>query len=102
MAIPRFSLSDDRFQAADSVKFLILSTRTFEISPDRPAAFAADFAVTSIGGDPADFRRAIAPVGLGIFTMLPIRDGRSRSLHGQGASARYRRFRTRGVDAQAR
>ena len=37
-------------------------------------------------------------IGLGIFTMLPIRNGRSRSLHGQGISARYRRVRTRGVD----
>jgi hypothetical protein len=31
--------------------------------------------------------------------MLPIRDGRSRSLGGQGMSARWRRFRARGVDA---
>jgi Family of unknown function (DUF6081) len=189
VAIPRFSLSDDRFQAADSVKFLALSARTFELPPDRPAAFAADVAVTSVGGRPDDFRRGIAAfqiadlvvtkrvfsvcgtstrvlamhehlalggggagapfihviespyedfdddftrfracevildrtsstvvwrvdgrtvyeavephipervrIGLGLFTMLPIRNGRSRSLHGQGISARYRRIRTR-------
>jgi hypothetical protein len=193
VAIPRFSLSDDRFQAADSVKFLALSTRTFELAPDKPAAFAADLAVTSIGGSPEDFRRGIAAfqiadlgttkrvysvcgtstrvlamhehlalgagggagtpfihviespyedfdddftrlracevtldrttstvvwrvdgrtvyetvephipervrIGLGIFTMQPIRNGRSRALHGQGISARYRRIRTRGVE----
>jgi hypothetical protein len=38
-------------------------------------------------------------IGFGIWTMLPIRDGRSRSLGGQGMSARWRRFRARGVDA---
>src|SRR5918994_4558824 len=38
-------------------------------------------------------------LGFGIWTMLPIRDGRSRSLDGQGLSARWRRFRVRGVDA---
>jgi hypothetical protein len=31
--------------------------------------------------------------------MLPIRDGRSRSLEGQGIDARWRRFRVRGGDA---
>jgi hypothetical protein len=40
-----------------------------------------------------------ARIGFGIWTMLPIRDGRSRSLGGQGMSARWRRFRMRGVDA---
>jgi hypothetical protein len=40
-----------------------------------------------------------ARIGFGIFTMLPIRDGRSRSLDGQGLHARWRRFRVRGVDA---
>jgi hypothetical protein len=40
-----------------------------------------------------------AHIGLGIWTMLPIRDGRSRSLEGQGMNARWRRFRVRGVDA---
>ncbi len=38
-------------------------------------------------------------IGFGIWTMLPIRDGRSRSLEGQGLNARWRRFRVRGVDA---
>jgi hypothetical protein len=35
-------------------------------------------------------------IGFGIWTMLPIRDGRSRSLDGQGMDARWRRFRVRG------
>ena len=38
-------------------------------------------------------------LGFGIWTMLPIRDGRSRSLEGQGISARWRGFRLRGVGA---
>ena len=38
-------------------------------------------------------------IGFGIWTMLPIRDGRSRSLDGQGMTARWRRFRACGVDA---
>jgi hypothetical protein len=38
-------------------------------------------------------------IGFGIWTMLPIRDGRSHSLEGQGMDARWRRFRVRGVDA---
>jgi hypothetical protein len=38
-------------------------------------------------------------IGFGIWTMLPDRDGRSRSLEGQGLDARWRRFRMRGVDA---
>ena len=37
-------------------------------------------------------------IGFGIWTMLPIRNGRSRSLDGQGMYARWRRFRVRGVD----
>jgi hypothetical protein len=40
-----------------------------------------------------------ARIGFGIWTMLPIRNGRSRSLDGQGVNARWRRFRVRGVDA---
>lgn len=189
--IPRFSLSDDRFQAADSVKYLMLSTRRFELPPDRPATFAVDLAVETIGGDPADYRHGIAafqladleaskrvfsvcgtstrvlalhehlPLGgggpgepfahmvespyedfdddftrlrtceltldrrtstatwhvdghrvyatqgalipdngriaVGIYTQLPIRGGLSRSLHGQGINATWRRPRTRGV-----
>jgi hypothetical protein len=60
--IPRFSLADDKFQAADSVKYLIVSTRQFELPPDRPVTFAADLAVENIGGDPGDYRRGIAAV----------------------------------------
>jgi hypothetical protein len=37
-------------------------------------------------------------IGFGIWTMLPIRDGRSRSLDGQGMHARWRQFRVHGVD----
>jgi Family of unknown function (DUF6081) len=193
VTIPRFSLSDDRFQAADSPKYLVFSTREFEVPADRPATFAADLAVENIGGEPADYRRGMAAfhvfdlggskpvfaavgtstrvfamhehldlggggggepfyhvvespyedfgddftrlrtcevtldrssstatwrvdgrrvyeaagtliperarIGFGIWTMLPIRDGRSRSLDGQGVNARWRRFRVRGVDA---
>lgn len=39
-----------------------------------------------------------ARIGLGLYTMVPIRDGRSRSLAGQGRSARCQRFRVRGID----
>jgi Family of unknown function (DUF6081) len=190
VGIPRFSLSHDRFQAADSPKYLIFSTRQFELPPDRPATFAVDLAVTNIGGEPGDYRRGMAAfqvgdlvsgrvfsvigtatrvfaldellefggagepfihvvespyedfdddltrlracevtldrgrstaawrvdgstlyqvhgtlvpervlIGFGIWTMLPIRDGHSRSLEGQGMHARWRRFRVRGVDA---
>ncbi len=191
VTIPRFSLSHDRVQSADSAKYLIFSTRQFELPPDRPATFAVDLAVSNIGGEPGDFRRGMAAfhvfdldvstrvfsvcgtstrvlalheqlgawgagepfyhvvespyhdfdddftrlraceitldrasstaawrvdgrtvyethgtfipdrvgIGFGIWTMLPIRDGRSRSLDGQGMNARWRRFRVRGVDA---
>jgi hypothetical protein len=193
VTIPRFSLSHDRFQVADSPKYLIFSTRQFELPPDRPATFAVDLAVENIGGDPGDYRRGMAAfhafdlevskrvfavvgtstrvfalheqlgvggggagepfyhvvespyedfdddftrlrvgevtldrgrsavawrvdghtvyrahgtlvpervrIGFGIWTMLPVRDGRSRSLDGQGMQARWRRFRVRGVDA---
>jgi Family of unknown function (DUF6081) len=191
VTIPRFSLSSDTFQPADSAKYLVYSTGQFELPPDRPATFAVDLAVENIGGEPGDYRRAMAAfhvfdfdvsmrvfavigtatrvlaldeqlgpwganepfiyvaespyedfdddftrlrtceitldrssstaawrvdgrtvyeahgtlipervrVGLGIWTMLPIRDGRSRSLDGQGMNARWRRFRVRGVDA---
>jgi hypothetical protein len=37
-----------------------------------------------------------AVIGVGIWTMLPERD--RRSVDGQGLSARWRRFRVRGVD----
>jgi hypothetical protein len=38
-------------------------------------------------------------LGFGIWTMLPIRNGRSSSLDGQGLNARWRGFRVRGVEA---
>ena len=60
MTIPRFSLSHDTFQAADSPKYLTFSTRQFELPPDRPATFAVDLAVENIGGDPEDYRRGMA------------------------------------------
>jgi Family of unknown function (DUF6081) len=60
VTIPRFSLSHDTFQTADSAKYLIFSTRQFELPPDRAATFAADLAVKNIGGEPADFRRGMA------------------------------------------
>jgi len=184
VTIPRFTL-------AHSAKYLIFSTRQFELPPDRPATFAVDMAVENIGGEPADYRRGMAAfavfdlpvskrvfsavgtstrvfamheqvglgagaagepffhvvespyedfdddftrlraceialdrsnssaewrvdgrkvyeahtfiperaqIGFGIWTMLPDRDGRSRSLDGQGLDARWRRFRVRGVD----
>jgi Family of unknown function (DUF6081) len=192
VTIPRFSLSHDTFQAADSPKYLTYSTRQWELPPDRPATFAVDLAVENIGGEPGDYRRAMAAfhvfdfdvskrvfavigtstrvfalhellglggggasepfyhvvespyedfdddftrlraceitldrststaawrvdghtvyeahtfiperaqIGFAIWTMLPIRDGRSRSLDGQGMAARWRRFRVCGVDA---
>ena len=61
MTIPRFSLSHHTFQAADSPKYLILSTRQFELPPDQPATFAVDLAVENIGGEPADYRREWRP-----------------------------------------
>jgi Family of unknown function (DUF6081) len=183
VTIPRFSL-------AHSAKYVVLSTRQFELPADRPAAFAVDLAVENIGGDPADYRRGMAAfhvfdpavskrvfavvgtstrvfamheqvapagggsdelfyhvvespyedfdddftrlraseitldrgnstavwrvdghkvyeahtlipervaIGLGIWTMLPARDG--RAAEGQGVDARWRRFRMRGVGA---
>jgi hypothetical protein len=190
VTIPRFSLAHDRFQSVDSAKYLISSTRQFELPPDRPASFAADLAVTNLGGEPEDYRRAMAAfqvfdlevstrvfsvcgtatrvlaldeqlgpweavepfiymvespyedfdddftrlrtcelvldrsrsaaawrvdghtiyrtrgtsipervrIGFGIWTMLPIRGGRSRSLQGQGMTARWCRFRVQSVD----
>jgi Family of unknown function (DUF6081) len=192
VTIPGFSLSNDQFQAADSVKYLTLSTRQFELPADRPVAFAADLAVENVGGDPADYRRGIAAfqvadletskrvfsvtgtstrvfamhehlplagggpgephvhviespyedfdddfstfraceitldpsssmatwrvdghklyeagdtliperarISFGIYTQLPIRDGRSQSNNGQGMEGRWRGFRVSGVD----
>jgi hypothetical protein len=60
VTISRFSLSDDRFQSADSPKYLVFSTREFELPPDRPVTFAVDLAVENIGGEPGDFRRGMA------------------------------------------
>jgi hypothetical protein len=60
VTIPRFSLSHDTFQSADSPKYLVFSTRQFELWPDRPATFAVDLAVENIGGDPGDYRRGMA------------------------------------------
>jgi Family of unknown function (DUF6081) len=192
VTIPHFSLSDDEFQSVDSVKYNILSTRQFDLPPDRPVTFGADLAVKNIGGEPSDFRRGIAAfqvadleastrvfsvtgtstrvfamhenlrlggggegerfvhviespyedfdddfthfraceitldrststaawdvdghklyeahgtsiperarISFGIYTQLPIRDGRSQSLRGQGMDVRWRGFRVRGVD----
>ena len=52
VTIPRFTLSHDTFQSVDSVKYLTLSTRQFELPPDQPATFAADFAVETSAGNP--------------------------------------------------
>jgi hypothetical protein len=195
VTIPRFSLSDDRFQSADSPKYLVFSTSLLELPPDRPATFTVDLAVENIGGDPGDYRLGMAAfhvfdmeetkrvfavcgtstrvlalhellglggagaaepfyhviespyedfdddfarfraceivldrsrstaawrvdgqtiyeahgtvipdharIGFGIWTMLPIRDGRSQSLQGQGLNARWRRFRVTEGLAQA-
>jgi hypothetical protein len=186
VAIPRFSLAHDEFQSADSPKYLVFSTRDWEVPADRPVTFAVEMAVENVGGDPADYRRAMAAfhvfdlqtqrvfaacgtstralalheqlglggggadepfyrviespyedidddftrlrecevtlhrgastatwrvdgheiyeatgtlipervqIGIGIWTMLPIRGGRSQSNDGQGLTARWRRFR---------
>jgi Family of unknown function (DUF6081) len=53
VTIPRFSL-------AHSAKYLVVSTRQFELPADRPATFTVDMAVQNIGGQPADFRRGMA------------------------------------------
>jgi hypothetical protein len=190
VTIPRFSLSHNTVQVADSIKYLFVSTRHFELPPDRSVTFAVDLAVNNIGGEPCDFRQGMAAlhvgdpvsarayavcgtstrvlamheqlsrdedtepfihvtespyddfnddftrfrtceitldrhrstatwcvdgttvyevrstalperalIGFGIWTMLPIRDGRSRSVAGQGLDARWRRFRISGLDA---
>src|SRR5215203_4081387 len=59
VTIPRFSLSHDTLQSVDSLKYVTLSTRQFELPPDRPAMFAVDLAVENVGGEPRDFRRGI-------------------------------------------
>jgi Family of unknown function (DUF6081) len=60
VTIPRFSLAHDSFQSADSPKYLVFSTRQFDLPPDRPATFAVEMAIENIGGDPADYRRGMA------------------------------------------
>jgi Family of unknown function (DUF6081) len=73
--------------------------RACEITLDRSGATAA-WRVD--GRTVYEARGTLIPdhvrIGFGIWTMLPIRDGRSRSLDGQGMKARWRRFRVRGVD----
>ena len=72
--------------------------RECEITLDRSSSIA----VWRVDGHTIYEARTVIPeqvqIGLGIWTMLPIRDGRSRSLDGQGMNARWRRFRVRGVD----
>ena len=82
VTIPRFSLSHDTFQAADSAKYLIFSTRQFELPPDRPATFAVDLAVKNIGGEPEDFRR-----GLAVFHVFEL-DVSKRAFSACGTSTR--------------
>ncbi|MBO3749584.1 hypothetical protein J5X84_26195 [Streptosporangiaceae bacterium NEAU-GS5] len=185
VTIPRFTLASNTFQPVDSAKYLAYSTGGWDVPPDGPVTFAVDLAIENIGGDPADYRRAMAAfhvfdfavtqrvfavcgtstrmlalheqlgawgadrpfyhvvespyeefdddftrlrtcritldrsaatavwqvdghtiyqahgtlipervsIGFGIWTMLPIRAGRSRSLTGQGLAARWRDFR---------
>ena len=73
VTIPRFSLSSDTFQPADSAKYLIFSTGQFELPPDRPATFAVDLAVENIGGEPGDFRRGMAAFHAFDFDSLKFR-----------------------------
>src|SRR3954452_10130798 len=49
--IPLFSLSHDRFQAADSAKYLILSTLQFEPPRDGGHPSPADTAGRTVGGE---------------------------------------------------
>jgi hypothetical protein len=72
VTIPRFSLSSNTFQAADSVKYLVFSTRQFALATDRPATFAADLAITNIGGEPEDFRRGIAALKVGDLVSMRV------------------------------
>jgi hypothetical protein len=186
--IPRFSFSDDSFQPADSAKYLVFSTRQFDLSVDETATFAVDLSIENLDGEPNDYRRGMAAfhvqdfeaskrvfavcgtstrvlalheqlgawggdapfyyvvespyeefdddfarprtceilldrgqqtaewrvdgrtvyraentlvpervrLGFGIWTMLAIRDGRSRSVQGQGMEGRWSRFRFSG------
>src|SRR5262245_46561142 len=60
VTIPRFSLSHDMLQSADSPKYLAFSTSRFDLPRDRPATFAVDLAVENIGGAPGDYRLGMA------------------------------------------
>lgn len=62
--IPRFSLSHDKSQAADNVKYLMFSTERIELPAEGPAVFGVDLAVRNIGGDPADVRAGLASLNV--------------------------------------
>jgi hypothetical protein len=70
--IPRFSLSSDTFQAADSPKYLIFSTRQFELPPDRPVTFAVDLAVKNIGGEPGTRPRPATSASGAVRSVKPL------------------------------
>ena len=88
VTIPRFSLSHDRFQAADSPKYLAFSTRGFELPPDRPATFAVDLAVKNIGGEPGDYRTGMAAFHVFDLAVTQPRVRRLRHLHPRIGAAR--------------
>jgi hypothetical protein len=71
--------------------------RTCEITLDRISSTAEWRVDGRKVYDAHTFIPERAQIGFGIWTMLPDRDGRSRSLDGQGLDARWRRFRVRGV-----
>jgi Family of unknown function (DUF6081) len=71
--------------------------RTGEVTLDRSTSTATWHVDGSKIYEATTFIPETAQIGFGIWTMLPERDGRSRSLDGQGVEARWRRFRVRGV-----
>jgi hypothetical protein len=73
--------------------------RACEITLDRSRSTAAWRVDASTVYEAHTFIPERVHIGFGVWTMLPIRDGRSRSLDGQGMDARWRRFRVSGVDA---
>ena len=77
VTIPRFSL-------AHSAKYLICSTRQFELPADRPATFAVDLAVENIGGEPGDYR-----TGMAAFAVFEL-DGSMPAFSVVGTSTRTR------------
>jgi Family of unknown function (DUF6081) len=107
VTIPRFSLSHDTFQLYHVVETPyedfdddFTRLRVCEITLDRSSSTAA----WRVDGRPlyethGTFIPERVRVGFGIWTMLAIRGGRSRSLDGQGLEARWRRFRVRGIDS---